>query len=251
MFLASEAKQLGPVRWTTDRESLHADGGANYGRFMAGKSGEDNAVVAKTAAMVASRLDDRLGETTRSIQELLVREIPELGGDAQLLQLLRDTVAANVDTYFSAIRYNIPVKDVEVPTTALEHARRLAQRDVSANALVRAYRLGHRVALKIVLEEIRAAKLEPQLSLDVYEQMSAIMFGYIDQTSQQVVATYQGERERWLENRNSLRTLRIREILAGAGAGAGACRCRCRRRCDDNRNPLPAQTNPSGSHRLV
>ena len=29
VFLASEAKQLGPVRWTTDRESLHADGGAN------------------------------------------------------------------------------------------------------------------------------------------------------------------------------------------------------------------------------
>ena len=32
--------------------------------------------------------------------------------------------------------------------------------------------------------------------------------------SQQVVAVYEDERERWLENQNSLRALRVREILA-------------------------------------
>nr|WP_244187649.1 helix-turn-helix domain-containing protein [Mycobacterium gastri] len=172
--------------------------------------------------MIASRLDSKLNQTTRAIQTLLVGEISELRGDAQLLQLLEDTVATNVDTFFAAIRYNIPVSHVEPPTAALEYARRLAQREVSANALVRAYRLGHRAALDVVLAEIRAAGLDPKLGLDVYEQMEAVSFEYIDRISQLVVETYQDERERWVENRNSLRALRVREILSGADVDVDA-----------------------------
>ena len=183
---------------------------------------DDDALIDKSAAVVVSRLDAKLGEVTRSIQQLLVGEIEELRGDALLVQLLRDTVSANIDTFFSAIRHRIPVKQVEPPTAALEYARRLAQRDVSADALVRAYRLGHRAALDAVLGEIRAADLDPRLSLDVYERMSGISFDYIDWISQRVVATYQGERERWLENRNGLRALQVREILAGGDVDVDA-----------------------------
>ncbi|HEU0190195.1 MAG TPA: helix-turn-helix domain-containing protein [Mycobacterium sp.] len=176
----------------------------------------DSAEVAEAAILVSHRIDERVAETTQVIQDLLVAESPELAQDTPLLQLLHDTVIANVDTYFSAIRHNIPVTDVKAPTIALEHARRLAQRDVPMEALVRAYRLGHSVALKLVLEEIRAADLDPELTLNVFEQMSVIMFGYIDQMSQHVVAAYQAERERWLESRNAVRGLRVREILSGA-----------------------------------
>ena len=119
------------------------------------------------------------------------------------MQLLRDTVTSNVDTFFSAIRNAIPIGHIEPPTAALEYARRLAQREVSADTLVRAYRLGHRAALDVVLEEIRACELDPQLSLDVYEQMAAVSFAYIDLISQRVVATYQDEPDRWLGNRNA------------------------------------------------
>jgi DNA-binding NarL/FixJ family response regulator len=179
-----------------------------YGLFMVDRT------VAQAAATVASRLDDALGDTTRSIQELLVAEISELSGDQQLLQLLRDTVAVNVDAFFSSIRHGIPVRNLEPATAALEYARRLAQREVSVDALMRAYRLGHQAALTAALEEIRASNLDPKLRLDVFELMTAVSFEYIDWISQQVVATYQEERERWLEKRNSLRTLQVRELLA-------------------------------------
>jgi DNA-binding PucR family transcriptional regulator len=145
----------------------------------------------------------------------VVTKIAELGGDPQLTQLLRDTVSGNVDTFFSAIRHGIPVTQVEPPTAALEYARRLAQREVSADALIRAYRLGHRGALEAILHEIRAANIEPRLSLNVFDRMAATSFDYIDWISQRVIATYQAERERWLENRNSLRTMQFREVLAG------------------------------------
>ena len=117
---------------------------------------DDAAVVARSAAAIVSQLDQRLAEVTASIQLTLVTEIAELRGDAQLLQLLRDSVDGNVATVFSAIRHAIPIENVELPTAALEHARRLAQRGVTVNALVRAYRLGHKAVLDVVLDEIRA-----------------------------------------------------------------------------------------------
>jgi DNA-binding PucR family transcriptional regulator len=82
------------------------------------------------------------------------------------------------------------------------------------NALVRGYRLGHSVALQLVLQEIRSAEMDPDLRLDVLGEMSTLMFGYIDEMSQQVSAVYQAERERWLESRNAVRALRVREILS-------------------------------------
>jgi DNA-binding PucR family transcriptional regulator len=179
--------------------------------------GRDEATdVAQSAADVVSRLDRRMAELTGSIQQKLVTEIAELRGDTQLLQLLRDSVDGNVATVFSAIRHAIPIEKVELPTAALEHARRLAQRGVTVNALVRAYRLGHKAVLDAVLDEIRASDLEPPLSLAVFSQISEVTFGYIDWITQQVVSTYQSEHDRWMENQNSLRALRVRELLDGA-----------------------------------
>ena len=45
------------------------------------------------------------------------------------------------------------------------------------------------------------------------EAITGTLFEYIDWMSQQVVAVYEDERERWLENQNSLRALRVREVL--------------------------------------
>ena len=173
----------------------------------------DDGVIAKAAATIVSSLADQVDDITRSTQELLVSAIAELRGDALLLQLLRDTVSSNIDTFFSAIRHRIPIEHIEPPAAALEYARRLAQREVSANALVRAYRLGHEAVLKIALEEVRASELDAKLSLSVYERFAAISFDYIDRISQLVVATYQDERERWLGNRNTMRASCVRDLL--------------------------------------
>jgi DNA-binding PucR family transcriptional regulator len=183
---------------------------------MAGGSREDEALVAKSAALIVGRLDDKLAEMTHSIQELLVSELSEVGGDGELLGLLRDAVHGNLDAFFPAVRHGISIDNVEPPTAALEHARRMAQRGVDADALVRGYRLGHQAVVGIVLDEIRAAQLETQLGLDVFEQISANSFRYIDRVSGLVLTAYQNERDRWLANQNRLRALRVREVLGGS-----------------------------------
>ena len=187
--------------------------GASYGRSMPKRSREDEALVAKSVAMIVGRLDDKLPEITRFAQEVLVRELSEVGGDGELLELLHDAVEGNFNTFIPAIRHDIPIDLVEPPTAALEHARRLAQRGVDADSLVRGYRLGHQAVVKMVLDEIRIARLDTQLGLDVFEQITSTSFRYVDKISHEVLNAYQNERDRWLANRNRVRALRVRELL--------------------------------------
>ena len=163
---------------------------------------------------IAGGLHQRLGELTAAIQHLLQDEIPELARDAQSIELLGASVGGNVDTVLHAMHYGIDVQRVEAPTAAMEYARRLAQHGVPVHGLVRGYRVGQRRMNELVFAEVQATGMEPIVRVAVLEKMSAIMFAYIDWMSQQVVEVYEEERERWLENQNSLRALRVREILA-------------------------------------
>lgn len=170
--------------------------------------------VSSYVAEVAGRLHDRLVEVSSSLRRSLEDQIPELRGDAAMVELLGTSVEGNVDTILHALRYDIAVERVEAPTAALEYARRLAQHGVPVNALVRAYRLGQRQVNELVFAELRAIDIPEPMRVAVIEAITGTMFEYIDWMSQQVVAVYEEERERWLENQNSLRALRVREVLA-------------------------------------
>ncbi len=166
-------------------------------------------------AEVADRLHKQLVEVSSALRRSLEDQIPELRGDAALVELLGTSVEGNVNTVLHALRYDIAVERVEAPTAALEYARRLAQHGVPVNALVRAYRLGQRRMNELVFAELRAIDIPESMRVAAIEAITGTMFEYIDWMSQQVVAVYEDERERWLENQNSLRALRVREILAG------------------------------------
>ncbi|MGB6514982.1 MAG: PucR family transcriptional regulator, partial [Mycobacterium sp.] len=170
--------------------------------------------VSSYVAEVAGRLHGRLVALSSALRHALEDQIPELRGDAALVELLGTSVEGNVDTVLHALRYDIAVERVEAPTAALEYARRLAQRGVPVNALVRAYRLGQRQINEVVFAELRVIDIPEAMHVEVIEAITGTLFEYIDWMSQQVVAVYEDERERWLENQNSLRGLRVREVLA-------------------------------------
>jgi DNA-binding PucR family transcriptional regulator len=179
------------------------------------KSRLDSGVeVSSYVAEVAGRLHGRLVALSTALRQALEDQIPELRGDAALVELLGTSVEGNVDTVLHALRYDIAVERVEAPTAALEYARRLAQRGVPVNALVRAYRLGQRQINEVVFAELRVIDIPEAMHVEVIEAITGTLFEYIDWMSQQVVAVYEDERERWLENQNSLRGLRVREVLA-------------------------------------
>ncbi|MEB3019607.1 PucR family transcriptional regulator [[Mycobacterium] crassicus] len=179
-------------------------------------------------AVVTALLGSRMTEVTRSVYDTLAAEVAELRDDPHLLDLMYSSVESNVETIFDALQHDIPLERIQPPTAALEYARRLAQRGVPVPALIRAYRLGQQALLNLVLAEIRRSGLDPGVNLEVFGQMTTTVSSYIDWISQQVLATYEAERERWLENRSHIRGERMRAILDGeetnidrASAGLG------------------------------
>jgi hypothetical protein len=182
---------------------------------MAESDSDRDAVVAATVGEIIGRLHNRMAEVTRRTQQVLVTEISELREDSQLLELLGDTVTANVETVFAAMQNNIPLEQIEPPAMALEYARRLAQRDVASNVLVRAYRIGHQTILETMVNELRTCELDAASTLDVTGRMTTSTFEYIDWISQRVITTYHDERDRWNESRNYVRASHVRELLDG------------------------------------
>src|SRR5258705_9628602 len=171
--------------------------------------------VNRFVAEFAMQMNDRVVELSSLIRGALEDEIPELRGDARTIELLGASVEGNVDILLHGVRDDIAVDRVEAPTAALEYARRLAQHGVPVNALVRAYRLGQRQLNDLVFQALREADISPVTRLAALEAISSTLFEYIDWISQQVVAVYEEERERWLENQNSIRALQVREVVAG------------------------------------
>ena len=178
---------------------------------------DDSADVSGYVARAAERMHEQLADVSSFIRLSLEEAIPELRGDARIVEMHRASVEGNVDTLLRALRYDIAVERVEAPTAALEFARRLAQRGVPVNALIRAYRLGQRRMNELVFREVRAID-DAAVRFAVLEAITATLFEYIDWISQQVVTVYEEERERWLENQNSLRGLRVRDLLTTTDA---------------------------------
>ena len=164
---------------------------------------------------IAAGLHPRVSELTAEIRRCLREAIPELDQDAASIDLLEASIGGNVETLLHAMRYDIDVNRVQAPTAAVEYARRLAQHGVPVHALVRAYRIGQRCFNALVFAEVQATEMQPLVEVAVLEKISEMMFDYIDWISQHVVVIYEAERERWLENQNSLRAMRVREILTG------------------------------------
>lgn len=167
---------------------------------------------------LATRLGDRLPELVTAISASLRDDIPELRDEAQI-PLLDAGIEGNVTTALYALGHGTPVECVRAPTAALEQARRIAQQGLPVNVLVRIYRLGQRSFTHLAFGELQGIDVSPHARVTIVETITETLFAYVDWMSQQVVEVYEEERERWLETRNSVRALRVREVLAGRQSG--------------------------------
>lgn len=180
-------------------------------------SAEDDFITRTTArvAATADRMTASITALTRDLHGVLTAEIADLRGDAAIQDLLAASIEGNLETISQVVRYDMPVAEITAPPTAVEYARRLAQRGVPSSSLLRAYRLGQETATAWSLERISEEEPDPRVAYAAGQAFVAITFRYIDAVSEQVLNVYQGERERWLANRNTVRG----EVLAGLLAG--------------------------------
>ncbi|RNI18982.1 PucR family transcriptional regulator [Flexivirga caeni] len=169
-------------------------------------------------AVVAAGLNDRFAELTTDMRDLLAARISELQGDTAIIDLLESSVAGNIENILHSLRHWIPVENIEPPSAAVEYARRLSQRGIPVNALVRAYRLGQQFLLKEAYAEAVRQLADPTARECAYEQIVTLTFDYIDWISQRVVTVYETEREEWLAERNTARFGRVEALLSGAAS---------------------------------
>jgi hypothetical protein len=175
----------------------------------------DGPEVAELMAGVAAAVSRRTAAVSAQVYEVILRDIPELRDDQTVLDLLSSSVHSNVGTCLQVMQHQIDLSAVRAPAAALEYARRRAQRGTSLTALLRAYRLGHTCFLDWLLNELARQSDDAATITAVTLGMSGIVAGYVDQTSEEIVAAYSGERENWLRNRSTARAARIRELLSG------------------------------------
>ncbi|QDQ95994.1 hypothetical protein FND50_34460 [Rhodococcus sp. WB9] len=154
----------------------------------------------------------RLGST---LHAEIAESIPELRGDAVILELLRASTEGNVETFLHVAQHRIPIEEVRPPSAAIEYARRLAQRGISANALLRAYRIGQNRVLDWVVAEVAREEGDRVVAFAAAQILQTTSFAYVDRVAEQVVAEYESERERWLANRNTVRTAMLTSVLSG------------------------------------
>ncbi|MGV9709810.1 PucR family transcriptional regulator [Gordonia sp. NPDC003424] len=167
--------------------------------------------VAEIAKTMGAELP-RLGTT---LHEEIANSIPELRGDDVILELLRASSESNVETFLHVVQHDINVDDVRPPPAAIEYAHRLAQRAISANALLRAYRIGHNRVLEWAVTEVAATEPDRDVEFAAAQIFRTTTFAYVDRIAEQVVAEYESERERWLADRNTVRTAMLATILSG------------------------------------
>jgi hypothetical protein len=166
-------------------------------------------------ASVAAAVSRRVTEVCENVYEVTLREIPELHDDQAVLALFASSIHSNVGTCLQIMQHQIDLAAVRAPAASLEYARRRAQRGTPLTALLRTYRLGHTVFSDWVFKELSGQTDDAQLLTAVTICMSKIVAGYVDQTSEEIVAAYTRERENWLRNRSAAQAARIRDLLSG------------------------------------
>lgn len=191
---------------------------------MSAKSESPDDVPAGTHARVADVarvLFLRLADICASIRKEVEQSIPELVGDPALVELLDSTIQTNVELFLDYAKGNVALEEILLPAAAMAYSRRLAQRGVSTVAPLRVYRIGQRRVATEALKEVSRTEPEPDIAYAAASQFHEMTFTYVDHVSEQVVAEYERERERWLANRNTVRTAMVASIVDGTTSDIG------------------------------
>ena len=192
----------------------------------------DYPAVAELVADVATAVGRQAAAVSEDVYKEILGEIPQLDHDQPLRALLASSIDSNVDACLQIMQHRIDLAAVRAPTVAVEYARRLAQRGTPLAALLRAYRLGHARLSGWLLIELAGHTDDAEMIIATALSLSGIVAGYIDQTSEEMVAAYTWERESWLRKRYAARAARIRDLLSGerisVSATEAALGCRLR-----------------------
>lgn len=167
---------------------------------------------------VVHHLARRLDESTEQLVEAMaagILEIDRFDGDPVLIELMEASVHANVTTINAVLANDIPLEHLQPTTAAIEYARRLAQRRVSSNTLMRAYRIGEYAYNKVWYGFLDELDVPPEQAISVARYLEGVSFAYIDAITEHVFHAYEDERRRWLGAEGNVLSSAVYQLLDG------------------------------------
>ncbi|GEE03237.1 ABC transporter substrate-binding protein [Gordonia spumicola] len=176
----------------------------------------DDAEVTARTHVIARRLREDEGAATAAVTDEILARIRGLDEDPVLVDMLDASVHGNVTTIIHMLANDIAIDRLQPTTAAVEYARRLAQRDVPANSLVRAYHVGQSVLLRDVYAKVDELALSTTDSMQVVRHVTDIVYEYIDWITKYVFEAYEDERRRWMGVESNVLTSTIHALLASS-----------------------------------
>jgi len=176
--------------------------------------------VAELEAAVAREMEPALPFLTDELVGHFVDKIPELAiEDEDIRELLVASAHSNLATAVDIFAHGIPVDQVEVPAAAAHYVRRMAQRDVPVESLLRAYRLGGALFLQWWLHAVGQHNPASDVLLAATKHTASVETAYIDQISETLVEIYDDERKLWAQRAAATRAVQVAHRAARRGPG--------------------------------
>ncbi len=149
------------------------------------------------------------------LSQMMRAQVPALDQDPRLRELMEDGTTDNLMEVLQFLQNEAAEDDVRAPERALVYARILAQRDVPASALIRAYRIGQAgfldTGMRYAIEFGGGGPVTTSAIVHIVNRTSV----YIDRVCEQVGVAYERERDRWVGNRGGLRQQWVTRLLNG------------------------------------
>jgi DNA-binding PucR family transcriptional regulator len=162
---------------------------------------------------IARRIDADLPGLTAEMTAHFIEVIPEFTHDKDVRQLMVASTSSNLVTLVDMLAHGITPDRIAVPAAAAEYARRFAQRDLSLEALLRAYRLGEHRVVQWSLRYLAELDLDSAEIIATAQRIVLIVNSYIDQVIEGLIDIYESERQRWDRRSDTARAAQLRAVL--------------------------------------
>jgi len=137
--------------------------------------------------------------------------LPEMASP-DLAELGLATASANLEAFAAAVEHGLD-PHASPPAVALAFARQLVWTDITIDALVRAYRLGHEWLHEDLRAFCRAECADDHDAVVLLGELGHLAFRFTDLSTAAVIHEYQRERDALLRNDLAQRNSLIRAIL--------------------------------------
>lgn len=191
--------------------------GADSGRSIPSNPKVYEVIVALTTAA-----DRSLPEIAGAIVTRLTSEIAEFAADQAILEQLNAGATHNFAITMRVVRHDIEIDQVIPSSPANELARLLAQRDIPITALEHAYRLYQDSVIRWCLQELAIRSDDGAVTARAALDITTLVSAHVNLIAQQLLTTYEAERDAWRLRRSASRSARIDDILGNRPVELGA-----------------------------